>query len=302
MWVMLALVSAGLQGLRGIVYHWSSQRRMDRNVMLMGSFSMGALICLAGSWIMNEPWPATIWYGLVIGSFSFIANTAMFRGYATGKASTVALLVALPAVPVVFLAWLFWGETLSLWQWIAFAIIVSGVVLIRYSDDLSFTRLEGLKWGLIAMFFYAFNDLANKQAALAGAPLLPLMTVMFLTGTALFGAAWRIERRRRRSAGIEAESTGDRTAGESSDREKAWSDGKTYLWGLAVGLIQASIMIVTFLAFKYGVTGLVSAIISLNLVIVMLYVRLVVKEPFRRREVAGIVLALAGMLVLHLFG
>ena len=298
MWIVLALVSAALLGLRGIVYHWSSQKGMDRNVLLMGSFSMGSIICLAGSRIMNEPWPSTVWYGLVIGTFSYIANAAMFRGYATGKASTVALLAALPAVPVVLLAWLFWGETLSLWQWMAFFVIVSGVVLIRYSDDLSFTRLEGLRWGLIAMFFYAFNDLANKQAALAGAPVLPLMAVMFLTGTALFGATWRIERRRHRLAVPPSESP----EGDAGRRAEVWSDGKTYLWGLAVGILQASIMILTFLAFKSGITGLVSAILCLNLVIVMMYVRLVVREPFRRRETAGIAMAVAGMLVLHLFG
>jgi drug/metabolite transporter (DMT)-like permease len=176
---------------------------------------------------------------------------------------------------------------------------VAGVTLVRYSGDMSWQRMEGLRWGLVAMFFFAFNDLTNKRATMADAPVFPTLALMFVTGAALFGAWWLIDkaRARRRSA-----AASDASAGVPVLPGKPWGERKTYLWGMAVGLTHVSGMIFIYRAFGAGVTGLVSAVAALNVVMILLYARLVVKERFRPFELAGIGLSLAGMMVLHLFG
>lgn len=299
MWIALALGSAVCFGLRGILYHWSSQQPMNRHLMLLGVFSTGALVSLTCSALFRQPWTEGVWHGLLMGTFSFVANTAMYKGFSSGKASPVALLIALPAVPVVFLAYLLWGETLSAGQWIAFFIIVAGVALVRYSGDMSWQRMEGLRWGLVAMFFFAFNDLTNKRATMADAPVFPTLALMFMTGAVLFGAWWLIDRARARRRPGAASAVSE---GAPALPGKPWSGRKTYLWGMAVGLTHVSGMILIYKAFGAGVTGLVSAVAALNVVLILLYARLVVKERFRPFELAGIGLSLAGLTVLHVFG
>jgi drug/metabolite transporter (DMT)-like permease len=53
-------------------------------------------------------------------------------------------------------------------------------------------------------------------------------------------------------------------------------------------------------AFRDGVTGLVSALIAMNVLIILLYARIFLKEKFSRLELIGMTLALAGMAILKL--
>jgi drug/metabolite transporter (DMT)-like permease len=55
------------------------------------------------------------------------------------------------------------------------------------------------------------------------------------------------------------------------------------------------------MAFDTGITGLVSAIVSLNVLLILLYTRFACRERFTRREAAGILLTLAGVVSLRLF-
>jgi|GEM_PF-6805126 len=119
-----------------------------------------------------------------MGAASFAANAAMYRGLAAGKASPVALLVALPSVPVVLLAYLLWGERLAPGQWLSFLVIVTGVALVRLTGGFPWRQREGMKWGLAAMLCFALNDLTNKQATLSGAAPFPTLALMFAGGTA----------------------------------------------------------------------------------------------------------------------
>ncbi|WP_369676596.1 hypothetical protein, partial [Enterococcus faecium] len=53
-------------------------------------------------------------------------------------------------------------------------------------------------------------------------------------------------------------------------------------------------------AFAIGSTGLVSAISGMNILIILLYSRIVLKESFSRQEVIGLTAALFGVVVLRL--
>ena len=296
--------------------------------MLTGGFAAGTVVCLALSFALNQPWTAPVWYGLLMGAASFAANAAMYRGLAAGKASPVALLVALPAVPVVLTAYLLWGERLTPGQWMSFLIIIAGVALVRLTGEFSWQQREGMKWGLAAMLCFALNDLTNKQATLSGAAPFPTLALMFAGGTALFGG-WRLLGRFRRSpaagaggaaapgadagdgdrAGADGASAsagredgGDRTGADGPSPGAAWSAGRTFLWGMPSGVCNAVGAVLLFRAFETGITGLVSAILSLNVVILLLYARFVAREPFRPLETAGIAISLTGVVVLQLVG
>jgi drug/metabolite transporter (DMT)-like permease len=72
------------------------------------------------------------------------------------------------------------------------------------------------------------------------------------------------------------------------------------VWGLFVGLSNITGMILIIPAFRDGVTGLVSAIIALNVLIILLYARIFLKEKFSRLELIGMTAALLGIAILKL--
>lgn len=316
MWFVFAAASAVCFGLRGILYQWTSQRPIDRNLLLLGVYLSGSIIAFTANLIVGQHGSLGAWVGVLMGLFSFISNASMYRGFAVGKASLVAMFTGLPPVVVVIAAYLIWGEKLSLWQSLSFVIIVLGLLLIRYSNDISWRNLKGAGWGALAMLGFGLTDLSSKQATLLGAEILPTLTAMYVTGTILFGIAWLLNKRklsviqRETAAAVEVNPSGkDRAAASHSSQAAAeintpvlWSTAKTLLWGLVIGLTNISGMMLVMPAFKLGVTGLVSAVIAMNVILVLLYARFGLKERFSPLETCGLSLALIGIIVLRLAG
>ncbi|MNI99590.1 hypothetical protein D3C73_1587050 [compost metagenome] len=69
-----------------------------------------------------------------------------------------------------------------------------------------------------------------------------------------------------------------------------------------MGLTNISGMILMMPAMRMGITGLVSAIIALNALLIMLYARVVLKERLKPLELAGMILSFGGVLALRIFG
>lgn len=305
MWFIFAAASAVCFGLRGILYQWTSQRPIDRNLLLLGVYLCGAVVSLAVNAFTGQAWSAGAWIGVNMGLFSFISNASMYRGFAVGRASLVAMFTGLPPVIVVLLAYLLWNEKLNMWQSLSFLVIISGLLLIRYSSDISWRNLKGAGWGALAMLGFGITDLSSKQAARLGAETLPTLTLMYVTGTLLFGAAWYISQRRQqavRSLVAAASETNASGSVGAAEAPAPWKAGRTLLWGMAVGLTNISGMMLVMPAFKLGVTGLVSVVIAMNVVLVLLYARFVLKERFSRMEACGLACAFIGILILRLAG
>ncbi|MHA6482968.1 EamA family transporter [Paenibacillus sp. strain BS8-2] len=307
LWLTLSVLAAVAFGLRGILYHWSSQKPVNRNLMLCGVFAMGAIVNLTGALAMSSEWTISCLVGLQMGLFSFGANASMFKGFAVGKASLVAILTALPSVVVVVAAFFLWNERIGGLQLLAFAIIIGGVLLVRYSSDLTLRNLQGAQWGLLAMLLFAFNDLSGKWSTLLGADLMPTLFFMFTSGTLCFFLWWLVDRRRERTmqetaASVEAASTEGATEGLALSSRAEWSVKKTFVTGLVIGLTNTAGMLLIVTAFDLGKAGLVSAVVALNVPLVLLYTRFVVKDKFTVTETTGIVLSLAGILLMRLFG
>ncbi|MEH7177386.1 EamA family transporter [Neobacillus vireti] len=288
MWFIFAVAAASCFGLRGILYHWTSQRPIDRNLLLLGVYLSGTLITVAGNIFIGQSWTAEALFGVLMGTFSFVANASMYKGYAVGKASIVALFTGLPPLVVMIVAYFLWGEGLTGWQFIAFFIVLAGLLLVKYSQDLKLDQLKGIQWGILTMLFFGFTDVSVKQATLSGASTLPVLTVMFTTGSILFGISWAIARK---------------NAAKSLDKEKSlerWSVKKTIVWGMFVGITNAVGMILIFPAFRDGITGIVSAIVAMNVAFVILYARFYLKENWTKREITGLSMAFVGILILRI--
>lgn len=316
MWLTYSVFAALCFGLRGILYHWTSQKPLNRNLLLCGTFTMGAIINGVCAFAFSSNWTMAALIGIQMGLFSFGANASMFKGFAVGKASLVAILTALPSVIVVIVAFGLWGEKLHAMQLIAFIIIVGGVLLVRMSNDISLRNLQGAQWGLLALVLFAANDLSGKWSTMMEAELFPTMFFMFVTGASCFGIWWLKDLQKERSQQKErlphkAAATGGAvhvSAFSGSETAAAvketvgWSAKRTFLVGLAVGTTNAVGMMFIVTAFDLGKAGLVSAVTALNVLIVLLYTRFVVKDKFTKVEVTGITLAFAGILLMRLFG
>ncbi|CAM3616007.1 EamA family transporter [Marinicrinis lubricantis] len=298
MWMLFAFVAAVCYGFRGVLYHWTSGRPMNRNLMLCGVFFTGFIVSVAGTLLTGQVWSYGAWIGILMGTFSFMANASLYKGFAVGKASLVAIITALPPVVVAIAAYIFWNEALSVWQLTALVVIITGVIMIRYSNELSFKNLQGAQWGLLAMLFFASNDLATKQSTRLEADMFPTLCMMFGTGSFLFCVWWLMERRKG-------------TANSAAVREEAsinlkseslpWKETKTFFWGMIVGTTNISGSIFIMAAFERGVTGLVSAIVAVNVLIILLYSRLFGKERFSPLQLAGMGFSLLGIVVLRAF-
>ncbi|NGZ74674.1 DMT family transporter [Saccharibacillus alkalitolerans] len=317
MWFLFAACAALCFGIRGILYQWTSQRPVDRNLLFVGVYLSGALISVLLNVRAGQPWNGGIVFGVLMGLFSFAANASLYKGYEVGRASVVAFFSGLTPIVVVLAAYLLWRETLGSVQLLGFCIVVLALIVVRYRSDLQSGQLSGWQWGLLAMLLYGFTDLSSKQSVLSGGSMFPVLTMMFATGTLLFFLMYAAGRMRTRSAAAgpsysqdipiaaspERETPGTNVPnGEnaSSARPAVWSGKRTLLWGMTVGLTNIVGMVLMLSAYEDGITGIVSAIAALNVVIVLLYARFYLKDAMSRQETIGIVLAMAGILVLRL--
>ncbi|RJE88820.1 EamA family transporter [Paenibacillus sp. 1011MAR3C5] len=308
MWITFSIFAAISFGIRGILYHWTSQKPLNRNALLCGTFAMGALVNLVISIATSSSWSLACLIGIQMGLFSFGGNASMFKGFAVGKASLVAVLTSLPSVVVVIMAYFLWNEKLHLMQLIAFVVIVGGVLLVRYSNDLSLRDLKGAQWGILATLLFAGNDLSGKWSTMMGAELYPSMFMLFTTGAICFGLWWLKDRRAEATMAAAQIAAASESAAQASGgvmksaRASRWSDSRTFLIGMAVGTTNTLGMMLIITAFGLGKAGLVSAVVALNVLIVLLYTRFIVKDKFTRTEIAGIVLSFLGILFMRLFG
>lgn len=283
MWLLYALFAAIAFGLRGSLYHWTSTLGLNRNLMLCGVFASGAIINVVAVLLTGAEWNTASLIGVQMGLFSFAASACMYQGFAVGKPSLIAILTALPPVVVVLAAYVLWDEKLHFMQLIAFIVLVCGILVIRYSNDLSWKNLQGAQWGILTMLFFAANDLSTKWSTMEGASKFPTLVNMFVTGALCFALLWLIDSRKQHAA------------------PSKLSKRRTWGIGLAVGTTNALGMILNMYAFGLGITGLVSAIIAMNVIVILLYTRYVVKIPFTKLELTGMGLAFIGVVLIHLF-
>jgi drug/metabolite transporter (DMT)-like permease len=288
MWIIFALLATVFFGARGIMYQWTSQKKLNRNLLLFGVFFVGFIISMSGVVLLEQQWYgwADVAVGLALGFGSFAANAFLHKGFSVGKASLISVLSGLTPLFVLVFAFLLWSETLTSLQLLGFFIIFGGLYIIRYSNDISLRNLQGAQWGLLAALFFAFNDLLGKQSTLLEADTFATLTSMFGFGSFLFAMNWIVKRK---VCVVEPHNT-----------QSGWSEIKTFSCGLLIGLSNVAGMIAIISAFAIGNTGLVSAISGMNILIILLYSRIILKEFFTQQELLGLITAFIGVIVLRL--
>jgi len=309
-WFMFAIAASACFGIRGILYQWTSQRPVDRNLLFVGVYLSGIVVSLLLNWQEKQPWNDGIELGILMGMFSFAANASLYRGYEVGRASVVAFFSALSPLVVVLAAYLLWSEAPGVLQGVGFGIVVLALVIVRYGQDLRSGQLRGWSWGTLAMLLYSFTDLSSKQSVLVGASMLPVLTMMFVTGTVLFlgmYVAGQVRKSRGKKEAVndtasnpENQQPASTATAPDLTASAAWTMRRTLLWGMTVGLTNIAGMVLMLNALQEGVTGIVSAITAMSVIVVILYARFYLKETMSRREALGILLAFAGIVVLRL--
>jgi drug/metabolite transporter (DMT)-like permease len=295
MWLVFSFLTAVAFGMRGVLYQFSSKLPINRNLMLFGVYLTGTIVSLTLALATGESWTYTNLIGLLMGALSFGSNGAMYKGFSVAKASLIAILTALAPVVVVIGGFLLYDERLNLFQSVSFFVILTGVLMIRYSGDLSLKNLKGAQWGIITFMLFGFSDLTGKGATLLQADVFPTLFYMFITGSVLFFWFW--QHGMRRESDFIAKAAVAETAASSV---QTWSRGKTVLWGMVVGLTNVLGMVFIMYAFQDGISGLVSAIAAANVLIIVLYARFFLKEKFKKIEGWGIAVTFLGILLLRL--
>ncbi|MNJ47848.1 EamA-like transporter family protein [compost metagenome] len=299
MWLIFAICVAIIYGVRSIMFQWSSRKGFDRNLLLLGAYIGAFLLSVILNFFIGQAWNSGALLGIWIGAFAYVSNSSMYKAYAAGKASLIAILIGTSPLVVTSLSFLLWRETMSLGQGLAFLTIFSGVFLISYSNQLSWRHLQGSQWGLLAMLFFGMTDILCKISVLQGAETLPTLILMFGTGAILFCATWRWQQSKER--GRTDRSEHPHAGGNGKVIEAATpATHRTLLWGMTIGLTNFLAMIFILPAFKLGVTGLVSAIISGNILLIVLYARVVLKEKMAQTEMLGIALIFGGVIAIKL--
>ncbi|WP_238354069.1 EamA family transporter [Paenibacillus sp. 23TSA30-6] len=153
MWFTFAIGAAFFFGLRGILYQWTSQRSIDRNLLFVGVYVSSTILALIMNLYANQTWSCEAWLGLLMGIFSFMANTFLYKGYAVGRASVIAFFSGLTPVLVVLLAALLWEETLTLVQLVGFCNSILSLIVVRYKQYLQVGQYQGWQWGILAILF-----------------------------------------------------------------------------------------------------------------------------------------------------
>lgn len=288
MWIVFALLATLFFGARGIMYQWTSQKNINGNLLLFGVFFVGFIISLSGKVLFDHQWYgwADLAVGLALGFGSFSGNAFLHKGFSAGKASLISILSGLTPLFVLFFAFLLWKETLTPIQLVGFFIIFGGLYIIRYSNDISLSNLQGAQWGLLAALSFAFNDLMSKQSTLLEADIFATLTAMFGFGSFLFAVNWLVKRKN--------------TLSDLNAPTAHWSDLKTFGCGMLIGTTNVAGMGALISAFAIGTTGLVSAISGMNILIILLYSRIILKESFKRQEIIGLTAAFIGVIVLRL--
>lgn len=274
MWIVLAFAAAAAFAARGILFLSTAAQPYNRHALMLGIFLSGALLCAGTSIVVGASWAGVWAIGIAMGISTIAANVCLFQGFAVGNPTVIALLSAMPPALVVLLAYVTWGEALTIGQIIAFVCILCGVLIVRSARRIRWTELQGAQWGVLALICFALTDMLGKMSTKLEAQTLPTLTVAFLTGVVFFAMRTALRR----------------------DAQRAL--GRAVRVGMVIGITNAVGMVCIVSAFALGITGLVSAIVATNALLIVLYTRIRGIERWHRNESIGMVCTLIGIVLL----
>jgi drug/metabolite transporter (DMT)-like permease len=208
-----------------------------------------------------------------------IADTFFFMSLNLLGASLSAIVDCLYSPSIIFLAFIWLGESLTGIQIIGVGMIISAVLTISRADKSGTINrrnlLLGILWGALAMFTMAIGIVMIKPL-LNRSPLLPLTEIRLIGGGIILAIVFIFHPRRRKIA-----------------TPRLTRRGWTYL--LVGSFLGAYCALLLWLAgMKYTQTSIAAALNQTSNIFIFIFAALFLKEPITKRRMVGIILGVAG--------
>lgn len=232
---------------------------------------VGLVVVLRGVRVPPGPW---IIAGLLAGLFGLVGLAAIYRGMAIGVVSVVSTIAATgPVVPILVGVGL--GERPTLLQAGGIGLALAGTAMLAFDRrpaDAAGRLLPGVGLALLAALAFGFFLVAIRYASRPD----PIWGVLATRGGSV--AALLI-------LGL-------------AFRSRVQRPGRALPALLAVGVLDVSADVFFAFATTTGLLSLVSILASLYPVATVFLARIVLKERMARLQQAGVVVALAGVLLI----
>ena len=212
-----------------------------------------------------------------------VADTFYFQALRNLGAGRTAIVGSLYSPFVVILSIIFLGESLALWQWLGFVMVLGGILVVvyqrRYQSVDHAALIKGIAFAAAAVFLTASGVVAMKPI-LANTGFFWIVSLRMLAG--VIGMFIFLSLR-----------------GQLSSTYHVIAKGE-HRWGY---IILASVagsylaMLLWLGGFKYADASVASVLNESSNVFIVIMAWLFLKEEFSMRKVVGVSLAFAGILV-----
>lgn len=288
--VLLAFVSSVMWGGSDFAAGVASRRADVLRVttvayLAAGAVSMVVVVIVPGVWS-----PEAVWSGVVAGTVSIIGFLAFYLSLVrTAMGVATAILAASEAVVPVLVAVAWQGQSLSLSAWVGVGIAVVGATVVGLAEGGQPARATWWSAGLAAVAGVCFGvavvalDAAPTDSGMIAPGLEMLLGVVVMPLLVLLVRSSRRAGRLAAASGL-VEST-------------PWQHRSTVL-ALGAGALIAGANVVLMFALRIGPLAAVGVVVSLYPVTTILLARVLLAERLNRWQVAGIVAALTGCVLL----
>ncbi|MFT4636030.1 MAG: DME family drug/metabolite transporter [Arenicella sp.] len=225
------------------------------------------------------------WLILAVSGYAGIAvaDTFYFQALRNLGAGRTAIVGSLYSPFVVILSIIFLGESLAMWQWLGFVMVLAGILVVvyqrRYQSVDHAALIKGIAFAAAAVFLTASGVVAMKP---------------ILANTGFF---WIVSLRM--LAGVVGMFIFLSLRGQLSSTYHVIAKGE-HRWGYIVLASVAGSYLAMLLwlgGFKYADASVASVLNESSNVFIVIMAWLFLKEEFSMRKVVGVSLAFAGILV-----
>jgi drug/metabolite transporter (DMT)-like permease len=275
MWMLCALGTAVLFGANNTLFKWGAMHNLSK-VMVQFVFNVFAFLIVllygitAGDVHLS---PMALLVGAGIGVMNANGNLQMTRAFEKGPASVTSTLIAMNSIVVVVATAFFFPEKIPALHWFGVALMVGAAILVQYQRNAS-GAIDYRSWlsrCLLAVLSIGTVGVLMKVAATLQYDFYNILMSLYGGGAVFLALLARKEFRHLGQRKVEIR------------------------LGVLVSLFSTTAFSCYLLALKTGPASLVFPIISLNCLVVMLAGLVIFKEKLRQLQVAGMILALIGL-------